>query len=181
MFTVPVYQKRVVLFHLWEFLTCFFIQVESALYSKIKASGVNLIKRNLSTTFTSVFWVSVKRGVGGQGQGQGRGLGLGLETLTLTPAPTPRFTDTQNTLVKVVRRLRLHDSTRRNCDLLKNLTKTSLPSLRASSPGRSGGGVRKGRRACNDVSGIPVDCAVRFHQSARSGNERECKQTLKNT
>ena len=27
----------------------------------------------------------------------------------------------------------------------------------------------------------PVDRAVRFRQSARSGNERECKQTLKNT
>ena len=27
----------------------------------------------------------------------------------------------------------------------------------------------------------PVDRTVRFRQSARSGNERECKQTLKNT
>ena len=44
MFTVPVYWKRVVLFHLWKLFTSFFIQVESALYSKIKASGVNLIK-----------------------------------------------------------------------------------------------------------------------------------------
>lgn len=44
MFTVPVYWERVVLFHLWKLFTSFFIQVESALYSKIKASGVNLIK-----------------------------------------------------------------------------------------------------------------------------------------
>ena len=46
MFTVPVYVKRVlvVLFHLWEFLTNVLLQVESALYSKIKVSGVNLIK-----------------------------------------------------------------------------------------------------------------------------------------
>ena len=57
-------------------------------------------------------------------------------------------------------------------------------SLRASSPGSSGGGAGKGRRRFNYVSGIwilppillwpPVDWA-------RSGNERECKQTLKNT
>ena len=71
----------------------------------------------------------------------------------------------------------------------------SLPRLQvytACSPGYSGGGAGKGRRACNYVSGIwippsiplwlPVDWAVRLPPiSARSGNECECKQTLKNT
>ena len=64
-------------------------------------------------------------------------------------------------------------------------------SLRASSLGRSGCRAGKGRRACNSVSGIwippPIPCGSsstelsNFRQSARSGNERECKQTLKNT
>ena len=51
-------------------------------------------------------------------------------------------------------------------------------SLRASSPGRSGGGAGKGKRACNYVSGIwipppitlrlPVDCQI-------SANQREAE------
>ena len=59
--------------------------------------------------------------------------------------------------------------------------------------GRSGGGAGKERRACNYVSGISIPPPIPlwlsapstelsdFRQSARSGNKRECKQTLKNT
>ena len=57
-------------------------------------------------------------------------------------------------------------------------------SLRASSPGRSGGGAGKGRRACNYVSEfefhLQFPCGSQstelseFCESARSGNEHEC-------
>ena len=56
-------------------------------------------------------------------------------------------------------------------------------SLRASSPGRSGGGAGKGRRACNYVSEfefhLQFPCGSQstelseFCRSARSGNEHE--------
>ena len=62
-----------------------------------------------------------------------------------------------------------------------------LCSLRASSPGHSGGGAGKGRRACNYVSGIWIPPSIPlvtelsdFLQSVQRGNERGCKQTLKN-
>ena len=60
--------------------------------------------------------------------------------------------------------------------------------LRASSPGRSGVGVRKGRKACNYFSGILIPPPIplcppppppRRLSEAERGNERECKQTLK--
>ena len=76
-----------------------------------------------------------------------------------------------------------------------NLPNLIFCSVRASSPGRSGGGAGKARRARNYVFGIwipppislwlPVDWAVRFppisakRQRARNGNERECKQYSK--
>ena len=62
----------------------------------------------------------------------------------------------------------------------------NIQGLQASSLGRSGGGARKGRRACNYVSGIwipspippwlPVDWAVRFLPISAKR-----KRTLKNT
>ena len=67
-------------------------------------------------------------------------------------------------------------------------------SLRASSPGRSGGGAGKRRRACNFAStslefkfhlqfpcgSVSTELSY-FRKSVRSGNECECKQTLKYT
>ena len=55
----------------------------------------------------------------------------------------------------------------------------------ASSPGCSGGGAGKGRRACNLEfefhlqfrCGSPSTELSYFRQSAPSSNERECKQT----
>ena len=62
-----------------------------------------------------------------------------------------------------------------------------LSSLRASSPGHSGGWVGKGRRAGNYVSGIwipppflPSTELSDFRQSLQRGSECGCKQTLKN-
>ena len=60
-------------------------------------------------------------------------------------------------------------------------------SLRASSPGRSGGGAGKGSTSLEFEFRLQFPCGSPstelsdFRQSARSGNERECKQTLKNT
>ena len=59
--------------------------------------------------------------------------------------------------------------------------------LRASSPGRSGGGTGKGTTSLEFEFCLQFPCGSPstersdFRQSARSGNERECKQTLKNT
>ena len=68
---------------------------------------------------------------------------------------------------------------------------TTTGSLRASFPGLSGGGEVKERRACNYALGLEFHlqfpCGssstelLDFRQSAQSGNERKCKQILKNT
>ena len=68
---------------------------------------------------------------------------------------------------------------------------TEKISLWASSLGRSGDRVGKGRRACNYVSGILIPPPIHlwlsstelsdFRQSVRSGNKQKCKKTLKNT
>ena len=62
-----------------------------------------------------------------------------------------------------------------------------LSSMRASSPGHSGGWAGKGRRAGNYVSGIwipppflPSTELSDFRQSLQRGSECGCKQTLKN-
>ena len=61
----------------------------------------------------------------------------------------------------------------------------SPTSLRESSQGLSGGGTGKGRTACKFElhlqfpGGSPPTELSDFRQSARSKNERECKQTLK--
>ena len=69
-----------------------------------------------------------------------------------------------------------------------NCLVTNLPVfLACASPWPSGGGARKRRRACNYVPGIflqfpcgfPSTELSDFRQSARSGNERECKQIEK--
>ena len=56
-------------------------------------------------------------------------------------------------------------------------------SLPASSPGHSGGAAGEGRRACNFQfpCGSPSTELSDSSQSARRGNERKFKQTLKNT
>ena len=60
-------------------------------------------------------------------------------------------------------------------------------SLRANSPGRSGGGTGKGTTSLEFEFCLQFPCGspsterLDFRQSARSRNERECKQTLKNT
>ena len=62
-----------------------------------------------------------------------------------------------------------------------------LSSMRASSPGHSGGWAGKVRRACNYVYGIwippPIPPSTElsdFLQSVQRGSECRCKQTLKN-
>ena len=61
----------------------------------------------------------------------------------------------------------------------------SPTSLRESSQGLSGGGTGKGRTACKFELHLQFPCGSPptelsdFRQSARSKNERECKQTLK--
>ena len=51
------------------------------------------------------------------------------------------------------------------------------PGLRASSPGRSGGGAGKGRRACNYVLSLQFPCGFPSTELPDSANQRQAEKS----